>query len=75
MLNIAQQTGDVPGTLDRMLEITGEEYAVGKTKARFGLGSLGCLMMALTGGAMLIYYFWQYYGRVFEEVDQFMNSP
>ncbi|MEW5883590.1 MAG: type II secretion system F family protein [Armatimonadota bacterium] len=75
MLSIAQQTGDVPGTLDRMLEITGEEYAAGKTKVRFGLGSLGCLMMALTGGAMLIYFFWQYYGRVFEEVDKYMNSP
>lgn len=75
MLNIAQQTGDVPGTLDRMLEITGEEYAEGKAKARFGLGSLGCLVMALTGGAMLIYFFWQYYGRVFEEVDKYMNSP
>jgi type IV pilus assembly protein PilC len=75
MLNIAQQTGDVPGTLDRMLEITGEEYAACKAKARFGLGSLGCLVMALTGGAMLIYFFWQYYGRVFEEVDKYMNSP
>lgn len=75
MLNIAQQTGDVPGTLDRMLEISGEEYATGKAKARLGLGSLGCLVIALTGGAMLIYFASQYYGRVFEEVDQYMNSP
>lgn len=75
MLNIAQQTGDVPGTLDRMLEITGEEYSAGKAKARFGLASIGCLVMALTGGAMMIYFFWQYYGRVFQEVDKYMNSP
>jgi type II secretory pathway component PulF len=75
MIRVAEQAGDVQGALQTMLESVAEEYQQGKTAARFGLASLGCLVFLITSGAAIIYFVSNYYARAFEEVDRWIQSP
>lgn len=75
MLKVAEQSGDVHGALDAMFEAASEEYQQGKAATRLGLTSLGCLVFILTTGGAIIYFAANYYARMFEEVDKWIQSP
>lgn len=74
LLRTAQQTGDIVGTLDRMLVLTDEEFETSKTKARVGLSSIGCLIVLILSGAMTVYLANGCYGRMEKEVEKFMDE-
>ncbi len=75
LLRTAQQTGDIVGTLDRMLVLTDNEFESSKMKARAGLNQIGCLIILVGSGFIAIWLASQYYGKVFEEADKFVNGP
>ena len=74
LLRTAQQTGDIVGTLDRMLVLTDEEFETSKVKARVGLSSIGCLIVLVLSGAMMVYLVKGCYGRMENEVEKFMDE-
>lgn len=71
----AEQSGDVVGALDSMVNVASEEMNVAKERSRAGVVSMGCLILLIAGGALGLFIASQYYGRVFEQVDRFMESP
>lgn len=51
-------TGDVPGALDRLSQVSRAEFNTGTLKSLIFTGSLGCLVVTITGGILMIVIAW-----------------
>lgn len=74
MIQIAEKTGDMVGTLDRMIHLADEGFEAGKARSHAGLLSIGCVLLLIAIGAMTIYFAQGYYTRAFSEVDKWMEE-
>ncbi|MCH8274946.1 MAG: type II secretion system F family protein [Armatimonadetes bacterium] len=70
LLQRAEDAGDIVGALDRMVTMTNEEYEIGKTATRAGLGATSCLLMVLGSGILMIMLAKGCYSRLIEETSE-----
>lgn len=70
LLSTAEFTGDIPNTLEQMLKLTDTDYEVANTRSRAGLSQVGCLIMLVTAGIVVVLFVALYYGQVFEQVEK-----
>lgn len=75
LIRTAEQTGDIVATLERMHSMTTEEFDQSRLKAAAGLASIGCLILVLGSGAMMIYLVHGCYSGIPEKIDSWMESP
>ncbi len=75
LMQVGEHAGDVVGTLDQMVEGSFNEFLIEKARSRVGLASIGCLAVLISAGIMALVLAQGYYGRVFQEAEDFVNSP
>lgn len=75
LIRTAEQTGDIVATLERMYAMTTEEYNQSRLKAAAGLTSIGCLILVLGSGAMMIYLVHGCYSGMPERIERWLESP
>lgn len=74
MIRIAEKTGDMVGTLDRLIHLADEGFEAGKARSLAGVFSIGCLLLLLAIGALTIYLAKEYFGRAYFEVDKWAQE-
>jgi len=75
LLSTAVQTGDVTGMLDRLTTLYEEESKHHAARTRLGIIRLAALIALIGLGAGCAGFAYNYYGKVFSFVDEFMGEP
>lgn len=75
LLSTAVQTGDVTGMLDRLTTMYDEESKHHAARARLGLLRLAALIALIGFGVGCTGFAYNYYGKMFQFVEEFMGEP
>lgn len=75
MFKTAEQTGDVVGTLDRLIQLSSAEFESKNSAIRGGLASAGCLIILLTTLVLVLVLVKGCYGDMPQTIEDWANSP